>query len=409
MLTIHMALDSAAIRRQFPFLQGKGAPVYLDSAASAQKPETVLRAMDGFLRGSYANVHRGLYPLSEEATDLYEASREAVRAFLGAAHADEIVFTKGTTEALNLVARSFGASWKRGDAVALTVLEHHSAIIPWQQRREEGIELVWIDIDEHGQLKQDDLARVLKNGNVRLLSVTGLSNVLGIQPPLEDIIAQAHRAGARVCIDAAQLAAHHPIDVTKLDCDFLAFSGHKLYGPTGIGVLYGKRELLRAMPPFMGGGGMIREVHRDGFTPADAPQKFEAGTPPIAEAVGCKAALEWISDIGWRDSGSHERALIRAAFETLMSIPGVRILGPQSPDHVSGCVSFAVEGIHPHDLTDLLGRDGFCLRAGHHCTQPLHERLGVTASVRLSVALYNTEEEIRSLKPAILKAMRTLS
>lgn len=411
MLPFCMDMDSAAIRRQFPFLHGQGHPVYLDSAASAQKPESVLQAMDAFARRKYANVHRGLYPLSEEATDLFEQSRETVRAFLGARHGDEIVFTKSTTESLNLVARSWGyATLKKGDAVALTVLEHHSAIVPWLQlKKEKGIELVWIDCDDQGRLNPGDLTRALKKGNVKLVSVTGLSNVLGVRPPIKEMIAEAHQSGARVVIDAAQLVGHHAISVHELDCDFLAFSGHKPYGPTGIGVLYAKRELLRSMPPFLGGGMMIREVRKDGFTPADAPQKFEAGTPPITEAVGLKAALEWIQTIGWNDIEAYEAKLMNTAFETLRDIPGLRMLGPQQPTEASGCVSFVVEGAHPHDVADLLGQEGFCLRAGHHCAQPLHERLGIPASVRLSIALYNTEEEIRSLGLAITRAVKVLA
>ena len=411
MLHLCMPLDSTTMRRQFPFLRVQEHPIYLDSAASAQKPETVLQAMDTFARHQYANVHRGLYPLAEEATEAFEQSRETVRAFVGARHRDEIVFTKSTTESMNMIAHSWGRSaLKRGDAVALTILEHHSAIVPWLQLKEEkGIEIIWIDIDDQGRLRQEELTRALQKGNIRLVSVTGLSNVLGVRPPVQDIIAEAHRAGALVVVDAAQLIGHHAIAVQTLDCDFLAFSGHKPYGPTGIGVLYAKRELLRTMPPFLGGGMMIRAVHWDSFTTADAPQKFEAGTPPIVEAIGLKAALEWLGGIGWNDIETYEQRLIRAAFETLAGIAGVHILGPQDPTEVSGCVSFVANGVHPHDLTDLLGREGFCLRAGHHCTQPLHERLGVTASVRLSVALYNTEEEIRALGPAITRAMKVLA
>lgn len=410
MLRFCMALDADAIRRQFPFLQERKNPVYLDSAASAQKPECVLRAMDAFLRRSYANVHRGLYPLSEEATEAFEQSRETVRAFLGARHRDEIVFTKSATESLNLVAKSWGhAALKKGDAVALTILEHHGAIVPWLQLKEErGIELVWIDIDDQGNLKQGELTRALQKGKIKLVSVTGLSNVLGVRPPVKAIVAEAHRAGALVCVDAAQLVGHHAVSVQELDCDFFAFSGHKPYGPTGIGALYARRELLREMPPFLGGGGMIREVHRDSFVPADAPRKFEAGTPPITEAVGLNAALEWLAAIGWNAVEAHEATLMKTTYETLATIPGLRILGPQQPERVSGCMSFVVEGIHPHDLTDLLGQEGFCLRAGHHCTQPLHERLGVPASVRLSVGIYNTEEEIRALGPAIKRVIKTL-
>jgi len=411
MLPFCMTLDVRAIRRQFPFLQERKDLTYLDSAASAQKPEIVLQAMDAFARQKYANVHRGLYPLSEGATEAFEQSRETVRAFLGARHSDEIIFTKSTTESMNLIARSWGhATLKKGDAVALTILEHHSAIVPWLQLKEEkGIEIVWIDIDDQGHVKQEELTRALKKGNIKLVSVTGLSNVLGVRPPVKEIIVEAHRTGALVAVDAAQWIGHHPISVRELDCDFLAFSGHKPYGPTGIGVLYAKRELLRSMPPFLGGGMMIREVHRDGFTAADAPQKFEAGTPPIVEAIGLKTALEWLAAIGWNDVEAHEAALMRTAYETLKDIPGLRILGPQQPDDVSGCVSFVVEGIHPHDMADLLGQEGFCLRAGHHCTQPLHERLGVSASVRLSIGIYNTEEEIRALGPAITRARSILS
>ena len=437
-----MALDSRAIRRQFPFLQEREHPIYLDSAASAQKPECVLQAMDAFARRQYANVHRGLYTLSEEATDMYEKSRETVRAFLGARHSDEIVFTKSATESLNVAARSWGyATLKKGDAVALSILEHHSAIVPWLQMKEEkGIEIIWIDIDDQGNVNREELSRALKKGNIKLVSVTGLSNVLGVRPPIKEMMTEVHRAGALMMIDAAQLVGHHkisvtatalppwgerpseggmregeklkfrdnPISVQELDCDFLAFSGHKPYGPTGIGVLYARRELLRNMPPFLGGGGMIREVRRDGFTSADAPQKFEAGTPPITETVGLKAALEWLASIGWHDIATYEAQLMTTAYATLKEIPGLRILGPQKPADASGCVSFVIEGAHPHDLTDLLGQEGFCLRAGHHCAQPLHERLGVSASVRLSVGLYNTEEEIRALGPAIARAMKVL-
>ncbi|ALM10263.1 MAG TPA: cysteine desulfurase [Candidatus Peribacter riflensis] len=410
MLHLCMSFDSATIRRQFPFLQQGERTIYLDSAASAQKPEAVLRAMDVCAQTRYTNVHRAMYPLAERATEDYEAARETVRRFINAQHSDEIIFTKGTTEALNLVAKSWGHSLKKGDVIALSLLEHHSNIVPWHQLSEErGTALAWVDIDEEGHLHMEDFERILQEGNVRLVSVTGQSNVLGVRPPLAEIIAKAHAAGALVCIDAAQLVGHHAIDVQVLDCDFLAFSGHKPYGPTGIGVLYAKRDLLRAMPPFLGGGHMIRSVKRDGFTPADAPQKFEAGTPPIIEAAGLKAALEWLAGIGWKEIEEHESKLIAVACETLQAIPGMRLLGPKNPAELSGCLSFILGGVHPHDLTTVLGKDGFCLRAGHHCTQPLHERLGITASTRLSVGIYNTEEEIRSLKPAILNTIRMLS
>lgn len=415
-----MSIDPAAIRAQFPIFHRPERWAYLDSAASAQKPEAVLQAMDAFARGNYANVHRGMHPLAERATDAFEAARSAVRRFLRAAHVDEVIFTKSSTEALNLVARSWGkAHLRKGDAVVLTLLEHHSVIVPWLQLKEEiGIEVLWADIDDHGNLKLEELTRMLRRGDVRLVSVTGLSNVLGVRPPLRTIVEQAHAAGALACVDASQLAAHHPIDVQELDCDFLALTAHKTYGPTGIGALYARRELLKAMPPFLGGGGMILTVTREGFTPADAPQKFEAGTPPIIEAVGWHAALEWLKQYDWKDIEEYEMHLLTVAAETLSEIPKLRILGPLA-GHTkyvirnttyapSGCLSFVIPGIHPHDLTTLLGEQGFCLRAGHHCTEPLHRRLGIDASTRLSVALYNTEEEIRALGPALLRAIKTL-
>ncbi|MDD5751407.1 MAG: SufS family cysteine desulfurase [Candidatus Peribacteraceae bacterium] len=402
-------MDLSAVRRQFPLI-ARGKSVYLDSAATAQKPETVLKAMDAYYREENANVHRGMYDLAEQATESFEQSRSAVQHFIHARHADEIIFTKNATESLNLVVRSWGrANLVQGDAVVLTILDHHSATVPWMQLREEtGVEIRWLDCDETGMIRVNDLQRMLAQGKVKFVSLTGVSNVLGVRPPIGELTAIAHAAGAVVCIDAAQMAPHHPMDVEALDCDFLALSGHKLYGPTGIGVLYGKRELLKTMPPFLGGGSMIAEVHRDGFTPADAPQKFEAGTPPIAEAIGLAAAIDWLGQYPWKDIQAHEAVLMRAAFQTLQSIPGLKILGPQNPEDVSACVSFTVEGIHPHDLTDVLGHEGICLRAGHHCAQPLHERFGIPASARLSVGIYNTEEEIRSVGPAIARAIALL-
>jgi len=403
-------LPVAAIRRQFPLLSREKL-VYLDSAATAQKPEAVLAAMDAYYRNENANVHRGMYDLAELATESFEQARSAARRFIHARHADEIIFTRNTTEALNLVARSWGkTNLRKNDAIVLTVLDHHSAIVPWMQLREEiGCTIHWLDCDETGTVRTDGLKKILARGNVKFVSLTGVSNVLGVRPPIGEMTKLAHQAGAAVCLDAAQLAPHHPIDVETLDCDFLAFSGHKIYGPTGIGVLYGKRALLAAMPPFLGGGSMIAEVRRDGFTPADAPQKFEAGTPPIAEAIGLAAAIQWLGQYPWKDVEEHEANLMQTAFQMLKAIPGLKILGPQQPDKVSACVSFTMEGIHPHDLTDVLGHEGICLRAGHHCAQPLHERFGIPASARLSVGIYNTEEEICSVGPAIERAIKLLT
>jgi len=405
-----MAFDIPHMRRQFPFFAANDSLIYLDSAATAQKPETVLAVMDDFYRKGNANVHRGMYELAERATALYEGAREAVRTFIRARHSDEIIFTKSTTESLNLVAKSWGkAHLRKGDVVVLSILEHHSVIVPWLQLKEEtGITIEWIDCDDEGRLIMNDLKKVLAGKNVKLVAVSGQSNVLGVRPLVSEIIKLAHQSGALVCIDATQLIAHHPVDVTELDCDFLAFSGHKLYGPTGIGVLYAKREILKTMPPFLGGGSMIEEVRRDGFTPADPPHRFEAGTPPIAEAAGLTAAIDWLVQFPWKEIEEHEKKLMRAAFETLNGIEGLHILGPKNPDEASACVSFVLKDTHPHDLADILGQEGFCLRAGHHCAEPLHKRFSVPASLRLSVGIYNTEEEIHRLGPALKRAISLL-
>ncbi|MEI8229703.1 MAG: cysteine desulfurase [Candidatus Peregrinibacteria bacterium] len=414
-----MPLNLTEVRTQFPFLREKGI-VYLDSAASAQKPEAVITAMDVFLREDFSNVHRGMYPRSERATKAYEDARETMQHFFGAAHSDEIVFTKNATEAINLVARSWGKSTlKKNDVVVLSILEHHSNIVPWLQLKEQiGIELQWVKIDEQGQWDMDHLKSILKTHRVKLVTVTGQSNVTGVRPPLKEIIEESHNTGALVCIDAAQLAAHHPIDVVQLDCDFLAITGHKIYGPTGVGVLYGKRKLLAAMPPFLGGGMMIREVKKSGFLPADAPEKFEAGTPPIVEAVGLAAAIHWLGQYSWNDIEEHESRLLKVAHETLEDISGLHILGHieektnnqqlTTMNLSSGCLSFTIDGIHPHDLCDLLGEENICLRAGHHCAQPLHDHLGIAASARLSFGIYTTEEEVQMVGPAIVRAMKRL-
>ncbi|MBI3816634.1 SufS family cysteine desulfurase [Candidatus Peregrinibacteria bacterium] len=408
-----MPFHLPAIRRQFPILsrQIDGHPlIYLNNAATAQKPEAVLEAMDRFYRHSNGNAHRGMHVLAEEATIAFEDARNAVARFIGARRPEEIIFTKSCTEAINLVARSFGESLKSGDAIALSILEHHSNVVPWLQLKErDGIEILWLDCDAEGRLHPEELRHILDRGRVKLLSITAQSNVLGIRPPLAEMIALAHAAGMLVMVDAAQAIAHGHIDVRALDCDFLAFSGHKLYGPTGIGVLYGKQKLLEAMPPFLGGGMMIHEVHRDHFTAADIPAKFEAGTQPIAEAVGLHAAINWFTQFDWNDIVNHEQELLTHAASALNDIPGLHVLGPLSIRHLplairhsaSGCLSFTIDGVHPHDLTEILGRKGICLRAGHHCTQPLHKRLGIAASTRLSVGIYNTKEEIDATVEAI--------
>ena len=375
-----MSLDVHQIRNQFPLFQQESPPVYFDTAATAQVPKSVIDAMNAFDTEYKANVHRGVHAMTEKATQHYEEARSAVQKFLSAAHADEIVFTKNATEAINLVAHSWGkANLKKGDVVALSIMEHHSNIVPWQQL---GVTIKWFE---------DDINAILEEGNVKLVAVTGESNVLGTCPDIEAITTKAHEHGALVLVDAAQLSAHHNIDITKINCDFLAFSGHKLYGPTGIGVLYARRELLKEMPPFMGGGMMIGEVTLDGFTTADAPAKFEAGTPPIAQAIGLHAAIDWLTQFDWKDIEAHEGKLLSKALKLLSTIEGITILKSDDP---SGCFCFTIDDVHPHDITDILGQRGVALRAGHHCTQPLHKKLGIAASIRFSVGIYNTEGEI---------------
>lgn len=412
-----MPLDITAIRRQFSFLQHDPKSVYLDSAATTQKPEAVIDAMCRTMEQPVGNVHRGQHYQTEVATDAYEAARKIVATFIGAAYADEIMFTKNCTESINLVAHAWARNnLREGDHIALSILEHHSNIVPWLQlQQEKNIVIDWIDIDDNGHLRMDELEKILKNGNVKLVAITGQSNVLGIQTPLENIIQLSHTYGAKVLVDAAQLVAHAQVDVTKMHCDFLAFSGHKIYGPTGIGVLYVRREIAREMTPFLGGGGMVHMVTQDTFTPANAPACFEAGTPPITEAIGLATAIEWQQQFSWADRMKHDEHLMQTAIEELLKISGLHILperinpfdklraGCKTNECInpSGCISFTIDGVHPHDLTDLLGQQGFALRAGHQCTQPLHTRLGISASTRISFGLYTTEEEIKECVQAI--------
>ncbi len=409
--------DVRALRRQFPILARPidgHALTYLDSAATAQKPQAVLDAVTRFYAEENANAHRGMHALAERATIALEKARGTVQRFLGAASREEIVFTKNGTEAINLVARSYGSTLEPGSGIVITELEHHSNVVPWLQLKQRrfagtaGVEIDWAEIDDEGALDMASLKRLLAAGAVKMVAITGLSNVLGVRPALDDVIDAAHESGALVLVDASQLVAHAAVDVRALDCDFLVFSGHKLFGPTGIGALYGKAELLGTLPPFLGGGGMVQRVTREGYVPADVPQRFEAGTQPVAEAVGLAAAIDWLSSLDRRETHAHERRLLARAIEGLRSLPGVRVLGPADAKKVDGCVSFVTEGVHSHDLTEVLGRKGVCLRAGNHCAQPLHARLGITDSTRLSVAPYNTEEEIDRALTEIEAAMKKL-
>jgi cysteine desulfurase/selenocysteine lyase len=354
----------------------------------------------------YANVHRGIHWLSDQSTDLFEEARRKVQAFIGAGQPEEIIFTHGTTEGINLVARSWGdANLRPGDEILLTELEHHSNIVPWQQAAERtGAVVRWLPIADDGRLRLDSLDSHV-TPRTRIVAITAVSNVLGTINPLSPVTDKAHQAGARVLVDAAQSVPHQHTDVRAMGADFVVFSGHKMLGPTGVGVLYGRRELLEAMPPFLGGGSMISRVTTNGFEPAELPAKFEAGTPPIVSAIGLGAAIDYLQAAGMEAIQAHEHALCLRAHEVLSSIGGVRVLGP-GPEHTAGIVSFTVEKIHAHDVAQLLDRQGVAVRAGHHCAMPLHKRLGVNATTRASVYLYNTPEEIDHLGTAIEEAKR---
>lgn len=396
------------VRSAFPVFQAKPGLVYFDSAATSQRLGSVLEAMHEYNVEHNGNVHRGMHGQAEAATVAYEAARVFVRDFLHARHASEIVFTKNATEALNLVAESWGRTFlTAGDVVVLSIYEHHSNIVPWLQLKESiGIEVLWIDCDEQGALQLDQLVEYCNDYPVKLVSVTGVSNVTGQRTDLAALREITNEFGALLCIDAAQLVAHTQVNVQEIDCDFLAFSGHKIFGPTGIGVLYGKRELLESMPPFLGGGSMVHSVSFSEFSAAEPPQRFEAGTPPIAEAIGLSAAIDWLNSNDRNAMAKHEEALLERAHKLLRTIDTLSFL-PMSHAPL-GCVSFVIDGVHAHDLTDLLGTQSICLRAGHHCAQPLHDRFDIAASTRLSVAPYNTLEEIDTCVDGIVAVVNAL-
>lgn len=400
----------ATLRDDFPILQQTvhdGRPlVFLDNAASTQRPRQVIEVLRRVYERDYANVHRGIHTLSERATEQYEEVREKVRAFIGAPHAHEVIFTPGTTAGINLVARSWGdANVREGDEILLTIMEHHSNLVPWQQlAARTGAVIKHIPITDDGRLVLDDLDSLLTE-RTKIVAVASISNVLGTVNPIPEITRRAHEAGAVVLVDAAQSVPHRTTDVGQLGADFLAFSGHKMLGPSGIGVLWGREELLDAMPPFLGGGSMINRVFPDHFTPAELPAKFEAGTPPIAPAIALGAAIDYLNAVGLDAIRHHEHELARYAYEQLQSVEGLRILGP-TPDHRSGLVSFSLEQPHAHDVAQLLDQHGIAVRAGHHCTQPLHDRLGITASTRASFYLYNTPAEVDLLAARVTEIER---
>jgi cysteine desulfurase/selenocysteine lyase len=389
------------VRAAFPALEREvnGRPVaYLDSGASSQRVLASIQAVDRYERTQHSNVHRGSHTLSAEATAAYEGARATVADHLAAADRREVIFVRNATEAINLVARAWGdANVGAGDRIVLTEMEHHSNIVPWQQLAERvGAEIDWVPVEEEGLLDMDAYRALLERGP-KLVAVTHVSNVLGTENPLAEISRLAHDAGALVLADGAQAAPKMAIDVAELGVDFYAVTGHKLYAPTGIGALWAKLDLLRAMPPFLGGGSMIRKVTVDGTTYADPPARFEAGTPAITQAIGMASALRWLDGIGMDDVLSHERAIADYALERVAEVPGLRVFGPpQGPDRV-GPVSFELEGVHAHDVSEILDRHGVAVRAGHHCAQPLMDRLGIAATARASFGVYTTREEVDRL------------
>jgi len=406
-------LDVARIRQDFPIFErrvrGDKPLVYLDSGATSQKPRQVIDALTQFYTTINANIHRGVYELSEAATLAYDEARAKVAAFIHAADPRECIFVRNTTEGINLVAYSWArANLRPGDVVVLSVMEHHSNIVPWQiLAQERGITLQYLDIDDTGRLRLEQLDTWLERGNVKLVSLTHVSNVLGTITPVTTIVRKAHQAGALVLIDGAQAVPHLPIDVQAIDCDFYVFSGHKMLGPMGIGVLYAKRAILEAMPPFLGGGDMIRTVTLEGSTWADPPAKFEAGTPSVADAVALGAAIDYLQHVGMAAIHHHERALLDYALARLDEIPGITLYGPRGEDR-SGVVSFTLGTVHPHDIASVLDVEvGVAIRAGHHCAQPLMHRLGVVATARASFYLYNTVEDIDRLVEGLLLVRHT--
>jgi cysteine desulfurase / selenocysteine lyase len=403
-----MAFDVAAIRRDFPILSREvyGKPlVYLDNAASAQKPKQMLDAIMKSYREEYANVHRGLHFLSNAATQAFEDARESVRAFLNAPSKDQIIFTRNATEAINLVAQSFGGMViGEGDEIVLSILEHHSNIVPWHFHRERnGAVLKWAPIDDDGNFLLDEYEKLL-TPRTRIVAITQMSNALGTIVPIAEVIRMAHARGIPILVDGSQAAVHMPIDVQALDADFYVFTGHKTYGPTGIGVLYGKAELLKSMPPYQGGGEMINEVTVDNVTYNEPPHRFEAGTPAIVQAIGLGAALDYMRGVGLANIAAHEATLRDHAMARLSEINSLRIFGRAR--NKGAIVSFTMDGAHAHDVATVIDRAGVAVRAGTHCTQPLLQRFGVTATCRASFGMYNTLEEVDVLAEALISARR---
>ncbi len=408
-----MTIDTKRIREDFPILKREvhGKPlVYFDNAATTQKPQAVIDALVEYYSSYNANIHRGIHALAEEATAKYEATRQNVADFIGAPDASNIVFTRNTTESINLVAHAWGRKFlTAGDEIVLSTMEHHSNLVPWQTlAKEKGAVLRFIDIDDDGQFVQDDIERHI-GAKTKLVAVTHMSNVLGTINPVREIADLAHQHGALVLLDGAQSVPHLPVNVQELDCDFLAFSAHKMLGPTGVGVLYAKGELLEEMDPFLGGGEMIRRVQLEESTWNDVPWKFEAGTPNIAGVCAFSAAIDYLSELGMENVRAQEIEMVQEAVRRVANVPGVTVYGPESAERRGGVVAFNVEGVHPHDLGTVLDHHGVAIRAGHHCAQPLMDRLDVVATARASFYVYNDKEEFDALIEGIEEAARMFS
>ncbi|VAW40803.1 Cysteine desulfurase =_ SufS [hydrothermal vent metagenome] len=403
-------LDIQKIRSEFPILQTEAYPgvplIYLDSAASSQKPLAVIEAMDNYYRTYNANVHRGIHRLSEDATNAYEGARERIARFINAADSAEIIFVRNATEGFNLVAYSWGrANLQAGDEILITAMEHHANIVPWQILAEErGVVVKHLPFLSNGMLDLDKLPELLTE-RTKLFSFTAVSNVFGTVNPVKQLVEAAHKVGALAMVDAAQAVPHMPVDVQAWDCDFLAFAGHKMCGPTGIGILHGKRHLLEAMPPFMGGGDMIRRVTLDGSTWNDLPHKFEAGTPSIAEGIGLGTAVDYLTDLGMENVHAYEQFITNYALEALSEVENLEIIGPSAAQR-GGVASFTIQGLHPHDIAELLDKDGIAIRAGHHCAMPLHQQCGINATARASFYIHTTTEEVDKLVESLNKAKK---
>ncbi len=404
-----LPLNVKEIRKDFPVLDQEvnGHPlVYLDNAATSQRPLSVVQAVEDFYEKYNANVHRGIHKLSEESSEIYEGSRAKIARFINARSEKELIYTRNSTESINLVAYSWGLdNLKPGDEVLVTEMEHHANLVPWQLICERtGATYKYVPIDDSGRLRMDLLDDLLTE-KTKLFAFTAASNTLGTINPVKELVEAAHEVGALALVDAAQAAPHMKVDVQDWDCDFLAFSGHKMLGPTGIGFLYGKEEILDSMPPFLAGGDMIREVHIDSATWNDLPWKFEAGTPNIAGAIGMGAAVDYLQRIGMDKVHAHEQALIKYAMERLAEVPGIKMYGPPAEER-GGLVAFTVEGLHPHDIASILDAYGIAVRAGHHCAQPVHDHFGIPATARASFYIYNTPEEADALFDALMEARK---